>query len=60
MNPQKKEIKIEHESDANSNATTFYFLLQNKIVFSLLKMPQSMKFKLLNVDLSCLKFYADR
>ena len=37
MNPNKKEIKIDHESDANSNAITFYYILQNKIVCSLLK-----------------------
>ena len=60
MNHNKKEIKIEHESDANSNATTFYFTLQNKIVCSLSKMPQSMKVKLLNLDLSCFKFHVDR
>ena len=30
MNPNKKEIKIDPESDANSNATTFYFTSQNK------------------------------
>ena len=28
--PQQKRDKIDHESDANSNATTFYFTLQNK------------------------------
>ena len=25
MDPNKKEIKIKHESDANPNATTIYF-----------------------------------
>ena len=30
MNPKKKRDKIDHESDANSNANTFYFTLQNK------------------------------
>ena len=29
---QKNEIKIDHKSDANSNATTFYFTLQNNSV----------------------------
>ena len=51
MNPNKKEIKIDHESDANSNATTFSFTLQNKIVCSFSKMPQSMIVKQLNIDL---------
>ena len=56
MNPTKKEIKIDPESDANSNATTFYFTLKNKIVCSLSKMPQSMIIKHLNLDYSCFKF----
>ena len=50
MNPTKKKIKVDPESDANSNATTFYFTLQNKIVCSLSKMPQSMMIKQINVD----------
>ena len=60
MNPNKKKIKIDHESYENSNANTFYFTLQNKIVCSLSRMPQSMKVKLLNLDLSCIKFHVDR
>ena len=60
MNPTKKRDKIDPESDANSNSTTFYFTLQNNIVFSLSKMPQSMIVKQLNLDYSCFKFHADR
>ena len=60
MNPNKKRDKIDHESDENSNATNFYFTLQNNILCSLLKMPQSMKVKLLNPNFSCFKFHADR
>ena len=30
MDPKQKEIKIKHESDANPNATTIYFLLKNE------------------------------
>ena len=37
MNPNKKIDKIDHESDANSNATTFYFTLQNKDCVQLVK-----------------------
>ena len=36
-NPNKKEIKIKHESDANPNATTIYFYCKIKIVCNLLK-----------------------
>ena len=60
MNPTKRRYKIDSESDSNSNATNFYFTLQNKIVCNLSKMPQSMKVKLLNLNLSCFKFPADR
>ena len=31
MNPNKKEIKIDHESYANSNATTFTLLCKKKL-----------------------------
>ena len=32
MNPKKrKEIKIDHESDGNSNATAFYFLVKIRL-----------------------------
>ena len=39
MNPKQKRDKIDHESDANSNATNFYLNLKNEIVCSLSKMP---------------------
>ena len=60
MDPKQKEIKIKHESDANSNATTIYFYCKIKKVCNLSKMPQYMKVKLLNLDLSCFKFHVDR
>ena len=31
MNPTEKEIKIDLESDANSNASSFYFTLKVKL-----------------------------
>ena len=37
MNPTQKEIKIDHESVANSNAITLSFLFANKIVCNLSK-----------------------